>query len=78
MGALAGIYAAPEAAATWAATRQLRQQGWLAGTERVVLFCTGMGLKYAPPPLEEPAAQEKGAGGVWRSGEPHATSARAV
>jgi len=78
MGNLAGIYAAPEAAATWAATCQLRQQGWLAGTEQVVLFCTGMGLKYAPPPLEEPSGQKEGAGGVWRSGGPHATSAQAV
>jgi threonine synthase len=49
MGRLAGVYAAPEAAATWAATCQLRRDGFLAGDERVVLFCTGMGLKYAPP-----------------------------
>jgi threonine synthase len=50
MGRLAGVYAAPEAAATWAATCQLRRDGFLDGTERVVLFCTGMGLKYPPPP----------------------------
>ena len=75
MGTLAGIYAAPEAAATWAALRQLRQRGWLDGTEQVVLFCTGMGLKYPPPPLQR---QGEGAGGVWRSGKPHATSAQAV
>jgi threonine synthase len=49
MGRLAGIYAAPEAAATWAAARRLRQSGFLTGQERVVLFCTGMGLKYTPP-----------------------------
>ena len=49
MGRLAGIYAAPEAAATWAAARQLRASGWLAGDERMVLFCTGSGLKYPPP-----------------------------
>jgi threonine synthase len=49
MGRLAGIYAAPEAAATWAAARQLRATGWLQGTERIVLFCTGSGLKYPPP-----------------------------
>jgi threonine synthase len=48
-GRLAGVYAAPEAAATWAATRQLRERGWLQGTERVTLFCTGSGLKYPPP-----------------------------
>jgi threonine synthase len=53
MGRLAGVYAAPEAAATWAATRALRDNGFLQGEERVVLFCTGMGLKY-PPPTELP------------------------
>jgi threonine synthase len=46
MGRLAGVYTAPEAAATWAAASNLRRSGWLAGNERVVLFCTGMGLKY--------------------------------
>jgi len=49
MGRLAGVYAAPEAAATWAGLADLRRTGWLAGTERVVLFCTGMGLKYPAP-----------------------------
>ncbi len=49
MGRLAGVYAAPEAAATWAATCALRRNGFLAGDERVVLFCTGMGLKYPAP-----------------------------
>jgi threonine synthase len=49
MGRLAGVYAAPEAAATWAAMRALRRSGFLSGDERVVLFCTGMGLKYPPP-----------------------------
>jgi threonine synthase len=49
MGRLAGVYAAPEAAATWAATAVLRRDGFLGGEERVVLFCTGMGLKYPPP-----------------------------
>ncbi len=49
MGRLAGVYAAPEAAATWAATCVLRRSGFLSGDERIVLFCTGMGLKYAAP-----------------------------
>jgi threonine synthase len=49
MGGQAGVYAAPEAAATWAATAQLRRSGFLDGSERVVLFCTGMGLKYPAP-----------------------------
>jgi len=49
MGRLAGVYAAPEAAATWAATAEMRRNGFLRGDERVVLFCTGMGLKYPAP-----------------------------
>jgi threonine synthase len=49
MGRLAGVYAAPEAAATWAALPNLRRSGFVAGDERVVLFCTGMGLKYPSP-----------------------------
>ncbi|MDE3075602.1 MAG: threonine synthase [Chloroflexota bacterium] len=49
LGRLAGIYAAPEGAATWAALKALRQRGFLAGQERVVLFDTGMGIKYDPP-----------------------------
>jgi threonine synthase len=49
MGRLAGVYAAPEAAATWAAAAELRRKGFLSGDERVVLFCTGMGLKYPAP-----------------------------
>ncbi|MBV9749542.1 MAG: threonine synthase, partial [Acetobacteraceae bacterium] len=49
MGRLAGVYAAPEAAATWAAARNLRRSGFLTGDEQVVLFCTGMGLKYDAP-----------------------------
>jgi threonine synthase len=49
LGKLAGVFAAPEAAATWAALRSLRAKGFLAGKERVVLFCTGMGIKYDPP-----------------------------
>jgi threonine synthase len=49
MGRIAGVYAAPEAAATWAALTRLRASGWLSGRERVVLFCTGTGLKYPSP-----------------------------
>jgi threonine synthase len=52
LGKLAGVYAAPEAAATWAALRPLRASGFLQGDERVALFCTGMGIKYDPPPLQ--------------------------
>src|SRR5262249_10479679 len=49
LGRAIGVYAAPEAAAPVAATRELRSSGFLNGDERVVLFCTGMGLKYPHP-----------------------------
>src|SRR5919109_1867230 len=42
-----GIFACPEGAATVAALQVLRQQGWIQADERVVLFNTGSGLKYA-------------------------------
>jgi threonine synthase len=45
----AGLYASPEGAATYAALRPLRRNGFLDGTEHVVLFNTAMGLKYPPP-----------------------------
>jgi threonine synthase len=41
-----GILASPEGAATWAALKQLAQQGTIQPEERVVLFNTGTGLKY--------------------------------
>lgn len=47
LGAYEGIFAAPEGAATWAAARRLLQQGFLRPHERIVLFNTGTGLKYA-------------------------------
>lgn len=46
LGRLAGIFAAPEGAATYAAVPQLLRSGFLQGDERIVLFNTGMGLKY--------------------------------
>jgi threonine synthase len=49
MARLTGVYTAPEGGATWAAARELRKNGWLRGDERIVLFSTGMGLKYDPP-----------------------------
>jgi threonine synthase len=42
-----GIFACPEGAATVAALQVLRRQGWVQADERVVLFNTGSGLKYA-------------------------------
>ncbi len=49
MGRLAGAYAAPEGAATWAGLKKLRRDGFVRGDERVALFVTGMGIKYDPP-----------------------------
>ena len=52
----AGIYAAPEGAAAFAAVRRLRRDGFLAGDERVVVFNTGTGLKYPAPAAGGPAS----------------------
>lgn len=41
-----GIFAAPEGAATLAALKKLVKQGWVRSEERIVLFNTGLGLKY--------------------------------
>jgi threonine synthase len=46
LGAMEGIFAAPEGAATVAALKKLVEQGWVKPEERVVLFNTGSGLKY--------------------------------
>lgn len=46
MGQLAGIFAAPEGAATYAALAELVQMGWIAPEEKIVLFNTGTGMKY--------------------------------
>lgn len=41
-----GIDVCPEGGAAWAATRRLSESGWLAKSDRVVIFNTGTGLKY--------------------------------
>jgi threonine synthase len=41
-----GIFAAPEGAATLAALKDLVARGWVEPQERIVLFNTGLGLKY--------------------------------
>src|SRR5262249_41248856 len=46
IGALEGIFAAPEGGATLAALRRMLDAGEVAPDERVVLFNTGTGLKY--------------------------------
>src|SRR3954464_12668034 len=41
-----GTFVCPEGAACFAAARQLRESGFLAATDRVVVLNTGAGLKY--------------------------------
>lgn len=41
-----GIFAAPEGAATLAALKELVKQNWVHPDERIILFNTGLGLKY--------------------------------
>jgi threonine synthase len=41
-----GIDVCPEGGAAWAAAVELRASGWIAPSERVVVFNTGTGLKY--------------------------------
>nr|MDQ3830963.1 pyridoxal-phosphate dependent enzyme [Candidatus Tectomicrobia bacterium] len=47
LAATEGVFACPEGAATVAALQVLRQREWIQAHERVVLFNTGSGLKYA-------------------------------
>ena len=47
MGGATGIFPAPEGAACLAAQIHLLREGWIKPDERVVLFNTGSGLKYA-------------------------------
>ena len=41
-----GLWVCPEGAATLAAVRRLREEGWISGRERILLLNTGTGLKY--------------------------------
>jgi threonine synthase len=49
-----GTFVCPEGAATLAAAVQLREQGWIAPDERVLLINTGTGLKYPDVPYPQP------------------------
>jgi threonine synthase len=49
-----GIWTAPEAAATLAALLQMKDEGQLSATTRVVLVLTGAGIKYPAPPSRPP------------------------
>ena len=41
-----GAFICPEGAACFAAVRQLRESGWLAGSDETIVLNTGLGLKY--------------------------------
>ena len=47
LGSTQGLFVCPEGAATLAAFQLLRARGWIGEQERVVLFNTGAGHKYA-------------------------------
>jgi threonine synthase len=59
---LEGCFVCPEGAACFTAVRQLRESGWLSGTDEVVVLNTGTGLIYPeswPPDVPVlPAAPE--------------------
>lgn len=46
MARATGVDACPEAGAAWAALGMLRDQAWIGGEDRVLVFNTGTGLKY--------------------------------
>ena len=47
IGSAEGLFVAPEGAATWAAVQQMAAGGAIDPAERIVLFNTGAGVKYA-------------------------------
>ncbi len=65
LAAAEGAWICPEGAACLAAVRELRERGWIAEQERVVVLNTGTGLKYPETvSVDVPvlAARRKGAG----------------
>lgn len=58
IGSREGVFVCPEGAATFAACKRLRADGWIRPTDEVVLLSTGTGLKYpnsvseAPPVID--------------------------
>lgn len=59
-----GVFAAPEGAASLAAYRKLRSMGFLSGTDKVVLFNTGTGLKYLDVIQEKKTPASRNIGGI--------------
>jgi threonine synthase len=60
LAAREGLLICPEGAATLAAARELRDQGWIAPHERVVAVNTGTGLKYPDVPYPQPELLQRG------------------
>jgi len=46
LSSITGVDVCPEGGAAWVALKRLRDERWIGGSERVVLFNTGTGLKY--------------------------------
>jgi threonine synthase len=60
-GRLEGMFLCPEGAATVTAVRALREQGWLAATDEVVVLNTGAGLVYPETvPVDVPTIARDG------------------
>ena len=59
-----GIFAAPEGAASLAAYRKLRANGFLSESDKVVLFNTGTGLKYLDVLGQKKAPATRHIGGI--------------
>jgi threonine synthase len=59
-----GIFAAPEGAASLAAYRKLRSSGFLAESDKVVLFNTGTGLKYLDVLYQKKTPAPRQIGGI--------------
>lgn len=51
---LEGAFICPEGAATFAAAKKLREEGWIGRDEKVICLNTGLGIKYADLVSEEP------------------------
>ncbi|TVT26665.1 threonine synthase [Salinicoccus cyprini] len=57
---LEGNFVCPEGAAAFAAARRLRENGWIAEDEKVVVLNTGAGIKYPDTVDIDPIMLEKG------------------
>ncbi|MED3622547.1 threonine synthase [Neobacillus thermocopriae] len=64
VASLEGNFICPEGAATFAAARILREQGWIKENEHVVCLNTGLGLKY-PETVEIEGVQTLQPGQEW-------------